>query len=421
MLFKRVTIFLSMLAFIYTIAFGIFLTDLVRIPAPLIFGLLPLFFATSPLSGFAYHKELILSSLALFLYCIVGNNDFKSFGASMITITSCLCYFNYFVGTSGFRYRLSIAIFVCLLATSMVLMLFDHFDANLIDPIRELSVGEPVKQSPSGIATTQFTFGYQLAAFCTFSVVGVVSHRRSIFIIIAVCLFCLLCMFFGMNRSAFLVFFVTTGLFIIGYYRWKAIAIIGLILLLSIGIYQVILKENINNKNNILSKNQAKQANDFNRATMSIENLKIMAEYPYGLIFYGKTWKQATYRNPLFVDGLSSHNAYLMFITYLGPFIGLGLLAAIYLHIFKLFWSNLRMIKRRKYALFTSILFSFIAVSLNAFSHNGWLLSVDGPTLFLYIAILHYHKVYFTKKTVPIGNESVQKLKPNIKFFAFTK
>ena len=154
--------------------------------------------------------------------------------------------------------------------------------------------------------------------------------------------------------------------------------------------------------NNILSKNQAKQANDFNRATMSMENLTVMADYPYGLIFYGKTWEEATYRSPVFVDGISSHNSYLMFITYLGPFLGIGLLFAIYSPIIRTFWKNLSVIHSRQHSLFTAILFSFIAISLNAFSHNGWLLSVDGPTLFLYLAILHYEKLVLGKEnTLP--------------------
>lgn len=392
MTLKRFVIFLSMLAFIYTIAFGIFMNDIFRIPAPLLFGLIPLFFIKSPLTKFAYHRELLLIIIALFFINIVSVGEYKSFMASLITIVSCTCYFNYFVGQSETRYRWSIAIFFSLLAISMVVLLLDHFSPTLIDPLRSLAVGEEIKQSPSGIATTQFTFGYQLAAFSTFAAVAAISFQRSIIVVILVSCLCFVFLFLGMNRSAFLVFAVTSFLFTLAYYHWKAIFVLLVIAISIIGVYSSVLKDNIKDNNNILAKNEAREANDFNRGKLASENLKILAEYPYGLIFYGKTWEEVTYRSPIFIDGISSHNAYLMFVTYLGPFLGLGLLCAIYWPIFKLFLENLKVVRLKQSAMFTAILFSFIAVTLNAFSHNGWLLSVDGPTIFLYLAILHYHR-----------------------------
>jgi hypothetical protein len=158
-------------------------------------------------------------------------------------------------------------------------------------------------------------------------------------------------------------------------------------------IYTYFLKDNLDSKNNILTKNEAKQANDYNRADMALENLKVYADYPFGLIFYGKSWEEVTYRNPLFTFGLSSHNAYLMFFTYLGPFLSLGLLGAIYYRIVRLFRETIKHIRLKPNALLLPLFFSFIAISLNALSHNAWLISADGPTLFLYFAILQSAKI----------------------------
>ena len=40
------------------------------------------------------------------------------------------------------------------------------------------------------------------------------------------------------------------------------------------------------------------------------------------------------------------------------------------------------------------LLFAFIGVSLNALSHSAWLISADGPTLFLFFSILQGAKIY---------------------------
>ena len=407
MTLNRFAIFLAMLAFLYTIAFEIFVNNFFRVPAPLLFGAVLLFFVRKPIPNFSYQRELAVIIIALFLINIVSTFEYISFIARVITIVSCACYFNYFVGNSISRYKVSIVVFFCLLAISMIVLFFDHMNPSLVDPLREMALGDEILQSPSGIATTQFSFGYQLAAFCTFAAVAVISHQRSILLIIAVSCLCFVFLYLGMNRSAFLVFAFASSLFIIAYYKWKAILVLIVISLAILGFYTTVLKDNTSDKNNILAKNQAKEANDFNRGTMAIENLKILAEYPYGLMFYGKTWEEVTYRSPIFIGGISSHNAYLMFITYLGPFLGLGLLAIIYLPIFKLFWRNLTVIRLRRNALFTAILFSFMAVTLNAFSHTGWLLTVDGPTMFLYFALLHYDKLetaedqLVTEETMP--------------------
>jgi hypothetical protein len=80
-----------------------------------------------------------------------------------------------------------------------------------------------------------------------------------------------------------------------------------------------------------------------------------------------------------------------MFVTLLGPFLGLGLLGAIYYRILSLFWNTVKNIHKKNQPLFLALFFSFFAISINALSHNGWLLSVDGPTIFLYFAILQYN------------------------------
>jgi uncharacterized membrane protein YhaH (DUF805 family) len=155
--------------------------------------------------------------------------------------------------------------------------------------------------------------------------------------------------------------------------------------------YIYVLKDNLDMTNNILVKNNHNDA-AYNRSDLAGENLRIYAEYPYGLIFYGKNWGDVIYRDYVFSSGITSHNAYLIFFTYLGPFLGLGLLAAIYYRVGAAVMYVFRRLRDRENAMLACLCFSFIGVSVNALSHNPWLISADGPTVFLYFSILHLYQ-----------------------------
>lgn len=392
MLLKKSLFYSLMFFYLYTLAFGIFMTDTLRIPAPVIFCIL-LFFVQKPILDFGYYNELIIFVIGVFFYQVVGMSNYIGFFAILLTVIPCALYFNYFVGSNKLRYYSSLLMFFFLLAGSMVIMVLDHSMAGIIDPIRSMLLGEPVKQSPSGLAVTQFNFGYQVVSLSTFAFIASCTTRQYLIVRVLVLAACVICIYLGMNRSAFISFGIAVTLFLFIYYRYKAVFLVAATVIICFGLYTYVLKDNMDEKNNILSKNQAKQANDFNRINMAAENLKIFADYPFGLVFYGKTWDEVTYRNPMFTFGLSSHNAYLMFITLLGPFLGLGILWAIYYKTVRLFWQTIKNVKHKGNAIYVALFFSFIAVSLNALSHNGWLMSVDGPTLFIYFAVLHHSKL----------------------------
>jgi hypothetical protein len=394
MLFKNLLVISLMAMYLYTLAFGLFMTSFFRIPAPVIFCLPLMFFYNVPVQRFAYRTETVLFTIALILYYFIGQNDFKYLFLCITTIGMCTLYFNYFVGFSKFRFKLTVIIFFALLFFSMILMVLDHSYQSIIDPIRSILLDEPIKQSPSGLAITQFAFGYQVAAFTAFILVLTITLRYNLLIIFIVFLACVAFIYLGMNRSALVSFAVSITVFIFIYYWYKGVLVIGIAFAAGFLIYTYALKNNADQKNNILAKNQAKEANDFNRLTLASENLAIYSNYPLGLVFYGKDWQDVTYRNPVFPDSLSSHNAYLMFLTYLGPFLGLGLLGAIYYRINKLYWITFKHIKLKSNAIVIALLFSLLAVSFNALSHTGWLLNADGPTLFLYFSILQGSKIY---------------------------
>ncbi|MDB4923348.1 MAG: O-Antigen ligase [Mucilaginibacter sp.] len=395
MLLKKFIFYFSIIFYLYTLAFGMFMTDFLKVPAPILFGSLLLFFLEKPLrySDFTYYKEMLVFTLAVFLYYIVGMGDYIAFFAIFVTILTCSLYFNYFVGLSKKRFNLSVFIMFILLMGSMLIMVLDHPFPSIIDPLRSRMLDEQVKQSPAGLATTQFTFGYQIAAFTVFAFVAACTFRQYLLVKIIVFCVCITSIYLGMNRSAFISFGGAVVLFLLIYYRFKAVLLIAATVILGFAVYTYVLKGNLDEKNNIMSKNQAKEANEFNRVDLAAENLKILADYPFGIIFYGKSWEEVTYRNQTFTFGLTSHNAYLMFITYLGPILGLGILIIIYYKIAQSFWQTMKNIRLKQNALYVALLFSFIAVSLNALSHNGWLMSVDGPTIFLYFAILQYQKI----------------------------
>ncbi len=375
--------------YLYGVSYGIFMTDFFRIPTPLIFCLpLVFLFREKDGIGFLYKQELILLVGAMFLYNVIGFSEYMVFIANAICIGMCAIYFNYFVGLDAKRFSISIYIFIAFLTFSAIVMVFNPFYFAEINNLRSMLMGEPVVQSPSGIATYQFNFGYQLAALVPFLVIYTFVFKKAFLIKILSLLACLLFIYLGMQRSVLVGFVVSVFLFLILYYNYKAIFIIAFAACAGFVFYTYVLKDNTDTYNNILTKNEHNME-EYNRSTLAAENLRIYSEYPYGLIFYGKDWSDVTYRNEVFSSGLTSHNAYLMFLTYVGPFLGLGILGGLYYKVGRIIINAFRNVKKTEYALMICLCCSFIAVSINSLSHNSWLVSANGPTFFLYFAILH--------------------------------
>lgn len=412
-MFKKVLLMALMTVYLYTLAFSLFMPDAIKFPV--VATVLPLLLFKHPSAKrFEYGRELLICLVAVFLYNVVGMNDFKGFFATAMIIGACFLYFNYFIGHSQRRLHTSLAIFTGLLLFSMLIMVFDHYNQGSIDPIRSMLVGEKVKQSPAGIAVTQFTFGYQVVCFTTFIFLLALAYRWHFLVQIISFLICIACLYFGMNRSAFVCFSAVSVVYILAAFRLKGILLITTIIVFTIVFANYASDNNFGGKDNILSKNEAKEANDFNRADLSAENLKIIADYPLGLIFYNKRWEDVVYKNPTFPAGLTSHNAYLMFITYLGPFIGIGMLLLLYLPLAS---AGTRLIKRPENyePLLLAVFGAFLALSLNALSHNAWLLDGDGPSVFFFFCLLHllkrraaYHKqVWEQQQPAYTSNELV--------------
>jgi hypothetical protein len=403
----KLIVTLLMILYLYALSFGIFLTDMFRIPAPIIFCFPLIFiFKNKEETPFLYFKEVLLISLAIFLYYVVGLSEFKTFAKNMLSVMLCALFFNYYIGTSRSRFNSSIYVFYSLLTISAVLMVVDSFYE--IEAFRGLLMDEKVMQSPAGIAIYQFSFGYQLAALTPFLFIYTCTFKKSLLTNLIVLFVCLVFLLLGMQRSAFLTFIIATTLFLIIYYRFKAVFFISISLIFCGLIYYFVLNDYLDGMNNIISKNEQSDPSH-NRTNLTAENLNIYFNHPYGLIFYGKNWGDAIYRNYTFSDGITSHNAYLMFITYLGPILGLGLLVAIYHKICGIFINILQMIRAQENRLLVCLCFSFLAVSLNAFFHNAWLIEANGSTVFLFFSILHMYK--FKMVDLVAGDQPLKTLK----------
>lgn len=378
------------LLYLYTLAFGIFMTPVFRIPAPLIFCLpLLLFCKDQGATGFRHGAILLLLLISCFFYDVVALSEANSFGAHGTTIILCACFFNYYVGEDRDRLNTAVYVFFGWLCCSALVMVMDHFhDYTFL--LRNALMGEPVLQSPSGIAIYQFTFGYQLAALTSFAFIHTCVFRQSFLIKAGVFLLCAAFLFLGMQRSAFVAFICVVAVFMLLYYGAKAVMALGMIALICGSLYNFVLKGQLENTENIVTKNVHNDA-AYNRSGLVEENLRVYLDYPYGLIFYGKTWGDVIYRDYVFASGITSHNAYLMFFTYLGPFLGLGLLIAIYYKVISIIIYVVRFIRQPEHAMLVCLSFAFIGTSINALSHNPWLIDADGPTLFLYFAILHLY------------------------------
>lgn len=376
--------------YLYTLLFGIFMTDLFRIPAPLIFcTTLVLLFPEKEKLAFMYNRELVLFGLAIFLYNVIGLSELMVFIAYIMCIGLCALYFNFFVGTNKMRFNITIYVFIALLMFSAVVMVLNPYYLLEVNNLRSMLMGEPVVQSPSGIAVYQFNFGYQLAALVPFLLIFTFVYKKPILVKVTILFICLLFIYLGMQRSVFVGFVCSAFLFLLMYYNYKAIFITALAICAAFFFYTYVLKDNLDSYNNIITKNE-NNMQEYNRSTLAAENLRIYSGYPYGLIFYGKNWSDVIYRNEVFSSGITSHNAYLMFLTYLGPFLGLGILIGLYHRIGKIIIDSFRNVRKKEYTLMICLCCSFIAVSLNSLSHNSWLVSANGPTIFLYFAILHF-------------------------------
>jgi len=393
----KLIIIVLMFLYLYSLAFGVFMTETFRLPAPFLFSFPLILLFREGSKAFLYSKELLVFSLALLSYYVVGIGDYPSFFAILINFTICLFYFNYFIGTNTARYNLSILVFFLLLGLSSLVLVFNNYYEE-VDGLRSLLVDDKVLQSPAGIATTQFTFGYHLAAFAPFLLIYTFLFHKPLFIRLLAFLICLVLIYLGMQRSVFITFVSTISLFLILSYRVRAVFFIAIAVFFSVLFYNLALKNDTNSRDNIVAKNINNDP-EFNRTLLTAENLRIYSDYPFGLVFYGKNWSDVIYRNQVFATGITSHNAYLMFITYLGPFLGLGLLLIIYSGVVRIGYNALKEIRNKDNALLICLCFSFIAVSINAAAHNGWLLSADGPTLFLYFSILHSEKMKRSNET----------------------
>lgn len=382
---------LLMVLYLYALTYGVFMTEIFRLPAPVLFGIPLITLFRTKISNFLYTKELLVLLISVFFYYVIGLQELKSFTSYAIGILMCSLYFNNFIGISSLRFKVSIYVFYGLLIFSAIVMVMDHFYPGT-KQIRELIMDEKVMQSPSGIAVYQFTFGYQLAALVPFLFIYTVLFQKHFLFKIIAFLICLGFLYLGMQRSAFVGFVCCVSVFMLLYYRHKAVVILFLGIIAAITFYTTVLKDSTDETNNILTKN-INNDDEFNRSGLMLENLNIYSEYPLGLIFYGKNWGDVIYRNPVFSSGITSHNAYLMFVTYLGPIIGIILLWIIYSQVLKISVHAVKSIRKPENALLICLCFSFLGASINSLSHNAWLISADGPTLFLYFSILHLNRM----------------------------
>lgn len=386
---KKLIILSLVILFLYHLAFSIFLNSYFRYPTPILFGLPLIILFREGIVRFQYFREVFWLVTASFFINYIGNADSKEFFVDSLVIVFCALFFNYFVGENKDRLKLSIVVFYSLLFLSTCVMFLNHMYRGPITSFRSQLIGAEIAQSPSGITGTIFSFGYQLAALVTFLIIYVFVYHKNLITKVVVLLFCLAAIYFGLQRSVLVTFILSAMIFFVAYYKLKSLPIMFFIGVLGL-IFSSFFLQETGNYDNIFAKNERK--GEENRANLTIENLKIYTDYPYGLVFYGKNWDDVSRDNPVYRGGLTSHNAYLMFITYLGPFLGVFLLIMIYYKHAIIFKNVLLNVADPENALLVTLCFSFFAVSLNSLFHNAWLVGANGPTVFVYFAILNYWK-----------------------------
>lgn len=399
---KKILFIALLFMFIYVSTFNIFLTEIFRVPAPVVFLAPLLMFYRDEEVSFEYSYEWIVFFITLVFYKLIGDSNIASFLAIIINITCLIIFFNYIIAYSRERLILSVNIFFGLLFISGLLMLVDH--RYQIDHIRSMLAAETVIQRPSGIATTLFSFGYQMAALTPFLLVSTIMYKRSWLLGVGLFIISICFIFFGMQRSVFVGYSFVAVLFLMFYYRAKSLLFfVGILALFFIGQGSVERFTSENNQLNILNKSLKHANSNEDRGDLITENIKIIAQYPFGLIFYNLTWNEVAQHNFIYKNGhviITSHNAYLMFITYLGPLLGLLLLTLLYFKISQIIWNAFKQIKLQENIMLVCLSCSFIAVSINSFFHNEWVLSASGPTHILYFSLLQLAKINTYKPVV---------------------
>jgi hypothetical protein len=383
---KKIIILILMILYLYFHTFNIFLNRYIFLPSPLLFGLPLVVLFREKIKSYLYVKEVGFLLLANFFYYFLAQEDIQSFFINSIVIVTSSLYFNYFVGNNKWRFNTSIYIFYGLLTFSSIIMFLNHLYPERIDILRSQLVGGEILQSPSGITSAIYNFGYQLATLVGFVFINTLAFKRNFIVKLLVLILCLITIYFGMQRSVLFTFSCTVLLFSLAYYKLRAIPFILGIALISVVFSMFFLKENSGNYDNIFAKNERNSEED--RGGLVTENLKIYAQYPYGLMFHGKTWHEVSKNHRAFNGGITSHNAYLMFFTYLGPFLGIFLLVLVYHKIGSIFKFTLGHITDRRNAMLVCLCFSFLSASLNSLFHNSWFVGANGSLIFVYFAIL---------------------------------
>ncbi|MDB5144684.1 MAG: hypothetical protein JWQ66_3397 [Mucilaginibacter sp.] len=396
MMIRKMFMIALMLLYLYTLTFIIYLNAYFQIPT-IIFGvaLVCLFFDRK--ASWLFGWEFMFLIGANVLYYGIGLSDFKTVFINLSVIVTCGLYFNYFIGTNHKRFIASLLIFLGWLSLSIAVMFADRAYPQIVDKYRAILIGGDIVQSPSGICTTIFTFGYQLAAIVTFVFVYVLLKKRNSFIPVLVFAACIIPVFYGMQRSV-LIGFITAGFIaLVALYKSRSIPIIFGVGLLAAVFFTQVYNLNDDTNRDIFTKNAQNNENGEDRSGLVTEDLKIYSSYPFGLVFYNLQWNEVSRNTPAFAGGLTSHNAYLMFFTYLGPILSGLLLIGIYYSIAKIFRRALLNPQDKDNIILLGVCFAFLAISMNSLFHNAWLVNANGPTLFLYFSVLYLGKMKAAK------------------------
>lgn len=387
---RRLIIIALMAMYLYTLVFNVYVNYFV-------IGLFLCLVFMSKKVNFLLGWEFLFLILGDLFYYVIGQSDLKTFVLSLAEILTCGLYFALFVGNNYNRFKASVALFAILLSFSVAIMFANRISPDRVDAYRVLLIGGDIVQSPSGICGNMFTFGYQVAAVATLVFLYVLLIKKHFLIVFTVFSLCIVSIFFGLQRSAFIAFSLASVICVIKFYKAKAIpAIVGASMVVALFFVYNSKTDNADGtRDNILTKNTQNEENGEDRSALMYADLKIYSNYPLGLIFYNLQWNDVSKSEPIFNGGLTSHNAYLMFFTYLGPFLGFILFLPIYKNVYRAFKRALSGVHDRRNALFVALSFALLAASVNALFHNAWLLNANGPTVFLYFSVIHFSKNYY--------------------------
>src|SRR5690606_41109827 len=105
---KRIIFFVLIFLYVYVTTFNIFLTEIIKVPAPILILTPLLIFYSQDNVNFRYGLQGILFFIAVMLNMLIGESELVGLFAFIINLACFIIFFNYIIGDNLERIMMTI-------------------------------------------------------------------------------------------------------------------------------------------------------------------------------------------------------------------------------------------------------------------------------------------------------------------------